>query len=44
MNYEKFLANKAQLTNLGGFEPDVLPEHLFDFQRVLVEWAIRHGR
>ncbi len=42
--YEDFLANKAQLTNAGGFEPVDLPAHLFDFQRVLVEWAVRQGR
>jgi hypothetical protein len=29
---------------MGGFEPTFLPDDLFDFQRVLVEWAIRHGR
>lgn len=44
MTYEEFLARKAQLTNLGGFEPVDLPGHLFDFQRTLVEWAVRHGR
>lgn len=44
MSYATFLANKAQLTNAGGFEPVNLPDHLFDFQRVLVEWAVRQGR
>ena len=39
-----FLARKAQLSNAGGFEPVDLPEHLFDFQRSLVEWSVRHGR
>jgi len=43
-SYEEFLARKAQLANLGGFEPANLPDHLFDFQRHLVEWAVRHGR
>ena len=42
--YEDFLARKAQLANAGGFEPDGLPEHLFPFQRSLVEWAVRQGR
>lgn len=42
--YEEFLARKAQLANDGGFEPVDLPDHLFDFQRTLVEWAIRKGR
>ncbi len=44
MKYDEFLAAKAQLANAGGFEPDGLPDHLFDFQRVLVEWAVRQGR
>lgn len=44
MSYTDFLARKAQLTNAGGFEPDGLPAHLFDFQHALVEWAVRQGR
>lgn len=43
-DYTAFLAAKAQLADSGGFEPRNLPEHLFDFQRVLVEWAVRQGR
>lgn len=42
--YADFLAAKAQLTNSGGFEPVNLPDHLFDFQRATVEWAVRQGR
>ena len=42
--YEDFLARKAQLTNAGGFEPGPLPDHLFDYQRSLVEWAVHQGR
>lgn len=42
--YTDFLASKAQLAHAGGFEPNSLPEHLFDFQRDLVSWAIRQGR
>lgn len=44
MNYEEFLARKAQLAHLGGFEPGELPAHLFDYQANLVTWAVRHGR
>lgn len=44
MNYADFLTGKAQLENTGGFEPVNLPGHLFDFQRFLVDWAIRQGR
>lgn len=43
-SYSDFLAAKAQLANAGGFEPDTLPGHLFDFQAFLVEWATRQGR
>ena len=42
--YEQFLARKAQLANAGGFEPKGLPDHLFPFQRSMVEWAVRQGR
>lgn len=42
--YQEFLAERAQLANAGGFDPVDLPGHLFDFQRVLVEWAVRQGR
>jgi len=42
--YAEFLARKAQLADSGGFEPTELPGHLFDYQRLLVEWAVRQGR
>lgn len=42
--YSEFLAAKAQLANAGGFEPQGLPGHLFDYQAFLVEWATRQGR
>lgn len=44
MSYAEFLARRAQLANAGGFDPIEIPDHLFDFQRVLVDFAIRHGR
>lgn len=44
ITYDCFLARKAQLANAGGFEPTHLPQHLFDFQRTLVDWATRTGR
>lgn len=43
-DYAAFLASKAQLANTGGFEPAGLPDHLFDYQRELVAWAVRQGR
>lgn len=42
--YADFLARKAQLADAGGFQPVELPGHLFDFQRLLVDWAVRQGR
>lgn len=44
MNYQEFLDRKAQLTHAGGFHPADLPDHLFDFQRATVDWAVRQGR
>lgn len=43
-DYDTFLARKAQLSNTGGFTPRALPDHLFDFQHTLVDWAVRQGR
>ena len=42
--YDEFLASRKQLADQGGFEPISLPDYLFPFQRLLVEWSIRHGR
>lgn len=42
--YLAFLERKSQLGADSGFEPLWLPEFLFDFQKALVEWAIRRGR
>jgi len=42
--YEKFLDGKAQAADQTGFDPGTLPEHLYDFQRYLVDWSIRKGR
>lgn len=43
-DYRKFLKNKTQLGGEYGFAPTFLPDCLFDFQKYLVEWAIRKGR
>lgn len=43
-DYATFLRSRAQLVDSGGFEPSGLPDHLFDYQRNLVEWAVRKGR
>lgn len=42
--YAEYLARRAQLANAGGFDPVHMPDHLFDFQRVLVDFAVRQGR
>jgi superfamily II DNA or RNA helicase len=44
MSYNDFLETKRQLDGMHGFEPLWMPEFLKDFQRHLVEWAIRKGR
>ena len=43
-DYELFIRQKSQLDGYFGFEPDHLPDYLFPFQRVLVEWAVQKGR
>ncbi|MEJ2886115.1 hypothetical protein [Actinomycetospora aeridis] len=43
-SFSAFLAARRQLDAAGGFEPTAMPDHLFDFQRDLVQWAVRQGR
>lgn len=43
-DYQAFLKRKTQVGAASGFEPLWIPEILFPFQRLLVEWAIRKGR
>jgi len=43
-DYQDFLKNKSQLGGNSGFEPLWIPDFLFDFQKSLVEWAIRKGK
>jgi len=44
MNYQEFIRAKASLDVESGFEPTDLGDHLFDFQRAIVEWACKRGR
>jgi hypothetical protein len=44
MDYQAFLNTKRQSGADSGFDPVWLPDFLFDFQKVLVEWSIRKGR
>lgn len=44
--YENFIASKAINPIISGFEVQIddLNENLFDFQRVIVKWALKRGR
>lgn len=44
MRYDEFIASKSQFESDAGFEPIWLPDAMFDFQRAMVEWALRRGR
>jgi hypothetical protein len=43
-NYEAFLASKKSLLGEFGFQPNYVPEIAFDFQRSIIEKAVRKGR
>jgi hypothetical protein len=43
-SYQRFLETKSQMGDMSGFEPVFMPSFLFDFQKSLVEWAVRKGR
>jgi hypothetical protein len=42
--YREFIRRKSQIGAMSGFDPIWMPDFLFDFQRSLVEWAVRKGR
>ncbi len=42
--YFSFLDSKRHLSGNFGFAPTFLPDALFDFQKHLVDWALRSGR
>jgi len=42
--YIKFLESKKHLSGNFGFDPISTPDYLFDFQKYIVEWALRKGR
>src|SRR3989339_718231 len=44
MSYQKFLEEKNRYSEGEGFDPITIPGFLFDFQKSLVDWAIRMGR
>lgn len=43
-DYKTFLASKCQAAINDGFDAEYLPDFLFDFQKYLVEWAVKRGR
>ena len=46
IDYTEFLEMKKVVPIISGFEVDVneLNANLFDFQRVIVKWALKRGR
>jgi hypothetical protein len=42
--YTAFLQRRMQAGDKAGFDPIWMPDFLYDFQRSLVEWALRQGR
>ena len=44
LTYAEFIAQKSQSGERHGFAPLWMPDFLFDFQKHLVEWALRRGR
>lgn len=42
--YQEFLQRKADYGSRHGFDPLVMPGFLFDFQRAIVDWAVKLGR
>ena len=42
--YANYIKNKNRKVVESGFDPLDIPDFLFDFQKLLVEWAIRKGR
>jgi hypothetical protein len=44
MEYEKFLETKKHLIGNFGFEPKYIPDIAFDFQKYIIEKAVRKGR
>lgn len=43
-DYSAFLKRRLGLVETHGFKPAFMPDYLFDFQKLLVEWAIVQGR
>ena len=44
MNYKQFIESKRHTIGEFGFEPTFFPNHAFDFQKHIIEKAVRKGR
>ena len=44
MNYQEFIQSKRHTIGNFGFEPTFFPNHAFDFQKHIIEKAVRKGR
>lgn len=44
MEYKEFLESKRQITDNFGIKYNYMPNFLFDFQKSIVEWALKKGR
>ncbi len=42
--YKNFLDSKKIKNKMAGFKPLFMPDFLYDFQKELVDWAIRKGK
>lgn len=43
-DYATFLESRTKIDTQDGFEPNWMPDFLFDFQRSMTDYAIRNGR
>ena len=43
-NYDEFLKTKIRKHEASGFTPSNINKSLFDWQKVVVEWAVKQGR
>jgi len=44
LDYSDFITAKNQAGGDFGFDPLFIPDQAFDFQKVLIDWAVRKGR
>jgi SNF2 family DNA or RNA helicase len=42
--YQEFISKKQTFDSPVGFDPNHIPEKLFDFQKAIVEWSCKRGR